>query len=43
LKPYDPLTLVAAGALLAATAAAASFLPAYRASKVDLMVALRCA
>jgi predicted permease len=42
LKPYDPLTLVAGGALLAAIAAVASFLPARRASKVDPMVALRC-
>ena len=41
LKPYDPLTLIAAGALLAATAVVASFLPAHRASKVDPMVALR--
>jgi predicted permease len=41
LKPYDPLTLVTAGVLLAAIAAVASFLPARRASKVDPMVALR--
>jgi hypothetical protein len=41
LKPYDPLTLIAAGVLLAATAVVASFLPAHRASKVDPMVALR--
>ncbi len=41
LKPYDPLTLVAAGALLAAISVVASFLPARRASKVDPMVALR--
>ena len=41
LKPYDPLTLVTAGALLAAIAAVASFLPARRAAKLDPMVALR--
>ena len=41
LKPYDPLTLVAAIALLAAIAALASLLPARRAAKVDPMVALR--
>jgi len=41
LKPYDPLTLVAAGLLLSSIAAAASFLPARRASKLDPMAALR--
>jgi predicted permease len=41
LKPYDPLTIIVASALLAAIAAFASFLPARRASKVDPMVALR--
>ncbi|HXM42166.1 MAG TPA: ABC transporter permease [Bryobacteraceae bacterium] len=41
LKPYDPLTLVGAAALLAVIAAAASFVPARRASKLDPMVALR--
>jgi predicted permease len=41
LKPYDPFTLVAAALLLALIAAAASFLPARRASKLDPMAALR--
>jgi predicted permease len=41
-KPADPLTLGLAAALLAAVAAAASYIPAWRASKVDPMVALRC-
>ena len=41
LKPYDPLTLGAAAALLAAIAAVASFVPARRASKLDPMAALR--
>jgi predicted permease len=41
LKPYDPLTLVVATALLAAITALASFVPARRATSVDPMVALR--
>ena len=40
LRPYDPLTLAAAGALLAAIAALATFLPARRASRLDPMTAL---
>ncbi|HEV2178650.1 MAG TPA: ABC transporter permease [Terriglobia bacterium] len=42
LKPRDPLTLALAAILLAAVGFAASFIPAYRATKVDPMVALRC-
>ena len=37
----DPLVIVAAAVLLAVVAAFAGFLPAYRASRVDPMVALR--
>jgi putative ABC transport system permease protein len=40
-KPADPITLGLAAALLAAVAAAASYIPARRASQVDPMVALR--
>ncbi|MGB9238493.1 MAG: FtsX-like permease family protein, partial [Terriglobales bacterium] len=42
IKPADPTTLGLAAALLGAVAAAASYIPARRASKVDPMVALRC-
>ena len=41
LKPRDPLTLVAAIVVLSAVAAFASFWPAYRASKLDPLTALR--
>jgi putative ABC transport system permease protein len=41
LKPRDPLTLVASVVLLSAVAAFASFWPAYRASKLDPLIALR--
>jgi predicted permease len=41
LKAYDPFTLAIAGISLAVVAAAASYLPAWRASSVNPMIALR--
>jgi ABC-type antimicrobial peptide transport system permease subunit len=41
LKPRDPLALVAAVVVLSVVAAFASFWPAYRASKLDPLIALR--
>jgi putative ABC transport system permease protein len=41
LKPRDPITLLAAIVVLSAVAAFASFWPAYRASKLDPLIALR--
>ena len=40
-KPTDPVTFLVVVFLLAATALAASIIPAYRATKVDPMAALR--
>jgi predicted permease len=41
LQPHDPLTLVGSAALLAVTAALACYWPAYGASRMDPMAALR--
>jgi ABC-type antimicrobial peptide transport system permease subunit len=41
-KPNDPLSFVAAGALMAIVAAVAAWIPARRAARVDPMRALRC-
>lgn len=41
LKPTDPWILTAAASVMTAVAALAGYLPAYRASRVDPMVALR--
>jgi ABC-type antimicrobial peptide transport system permease subunit len=40
-QPGDPLALLSASVVLVASAMAASFLPARRASRVDPMIALR--
>jgi len=40
-KPFDPLTYVAVVALIAVVTVGACFLPAWRASRIDPMVALR--
>jgi hypothetical protein len=40
--PTDPGTFLAVGALLAATAFAACCGPAFKAARVDPLVALRC-
>jgi putative ABC transport system permease protein len=41
IKSYDPITLMATTLLLTATAAAASWIPARRAARVDPVIALR--
>jgi ABC-type lipoprotein release transport system permease subunit len=41
ISPVDPLTYTAVSAVLLAAAAAASYLPAHRASTVNPVVALR--
>jgi predicted permease len=41
IAPYDPATLIASGLILLAVAVAAAWLPAWRAARIDPMVALR--
>jgi len=41
IKPYDPLTMICAAALMVAVAALAAWVPARRAAKIDPMEALR--
>jgi ABC-type lipoprotein release transport system permease subunit len=40
-RPNDPVTLAGVAALIAAEAAAASLIPAFRATRVDPLVALK--
>jgi len=40
-SPFDPLTLVGAAAILLTAAAAAAYLPARRATRIDPVAALR--
>jgi len=42
LKPYDPVTLAGAASLLIGIGSLASLVPAYRASRLDPIEALRC-
>ena len=42
IESYDPITLTATTLLLMVTAAAASWIPARRAARVDPVIALRC-